>query len=39
MIKAIGIRKSYGEAQILRGIDLTVEKGEFVSIMGKSGSG
>ena len=39
MIKAVGIRKNYAETQILRGIDLTVEKGEFVSIMGKSGSG
>lgn len=39
MIKAIGIRKSYGNGEILRGIDLHVQKGEFVSIMGKSGSG
>ena len=27
------------ELQILNGIDLTVEKGEFVSIVGESGSG
>nr|WP_258142418.1 ABC transporter ATP-binding protein [Arthrobacter sp. MYb227] len=34
-----GLRKSYGEAQILDGIDFTVNKGEFVCIVGPSGSG
>lgn len=39
MIKAVNIRKQYGDAEILHGVDLQVQKGEFVSIMGKSGSG
>ena len=43
MIKATGIRKIYKngkiEVEALRGVDLFVEKGEFVSIMGASGSG
>lgn len=33
------LRKNYGSAQILDGIDFTVEKGEFVCIVGPSGSG
>ncbi len=34
-----GLSKLYGTAAALRGIDFTVEKGEWVSIMGPSGSG
>jgi len=33
------VRKSYGNAAVLRGIDLEVSGGEFLSIMGSSGSG
>ena len=43
MISARGITKSFGSGalvtQILRGIDVTIYKGEFVAIMGKSGAG
>ena len=39
MIKANDITKSFGPLQVLRGIDLTVGKGEIVSIVGKSGAG
>ena len=34
-----GVWKSYGQREILRGIDLTVKPGEVVVIMGPSGSG
>jgi polar amino acid transport system permease protein len=34
-----GVRKSYGAREILRGIDLTVGRGEVVVVMGPSGSG
>lgn len=33
------ITKSFGETKVLKGIDLDVEKGEVVSIIGSSGSG
>jgi polar amino acid transport system permease protein len=33
------VQKSYGQRQVLRGIDLTVNRGEVVVIMGPSGSG
>ena len=39
MIKARNIRKSYGELQVLKGVDLEIGKGEVVSIVGKSGAG
>ena len=39
MLQAKNIRKSYGNLQVLRGIDLTINKGEIVSIVGASGAG
>lgn len=39
MIKLKGVEKSYGNNRVLKGINLEVEKAEFISIMGSSGSG
>lgn len=39
MIKAAGIRKSFGNLRVLKGIDLEVKKGEIVTIVGASGAG
>lgn len=39
MIKVQGITKSFGSLQVLKGIDLVVNQGEIVSIVGPSGAG
>jgi lipoprotein-releasing system ATP-binding protein len=39
MLKAQSIHKSYGQLHILKGVDLEVEKGEIVTIVGASGAG
>ncbi len=39
MIQATGIRKSYGSLEVLKGIDLHINKKEIVSIVGASGAG
>lgn len=39
MIQATGIRKRFGDLEVLKGVDLHVQKGEVVSIVGASGAG
>ena len=39
LLEVKNIHKSFGEGEVLKGIDLKVEKGDVVSILGASGSG
>ncbi|HHB78480.1 MAG TPA: ABC transporter ATP-binding protein [Saprospiraceae bacterium] len=39
MIQSSNIHKTYGNLNVLNGVNLTVKKGEMVSIVGKSGAG
>lgn len=39
MIEIKGIKKSFGTLEVLKGIDLTINKGEMISIVGPSGAG
>lgn len=39
ILEAKGIKKSFGKAEILKGLDLSVDKGDVVAILGRSGSG
>ncbi len=39
MISVEKLKKSYGELEVLKGIDLSISEGEIVSIVGKSGAG
>jgi putative ABC transport system ATP-binding protein len=39
IIQTKNLSKSYGKTQVLKNIDLNIEKGEFTAIMGPSGSG
>ena len=39
LVELIDVHKSYGLTEVLKGVNLTIEPGEFVSIRGKSGVG
>lgn len=39
MVQVTQLRKSYGAHEVLKGIDLTVQKGQIIALIGPSGSG
>ena len=39
MIKIENLHKRFGKLEVLNGIDINVEKGEIIAIIGPSGSG
>ena len=39
MITLTGLAKSFGDLEVLKDINLTVKKGEVLSVLGPSGSG
>lgn len=39
MIEAKGIEKSYGKLKVLKGVNVSIQKGEIISIVGASGAG
>lgn len=39
MIKLQNIHKRFGDSEILKGIDIEIEKGEIIVIIGSSGTG
>ncbi|MCI9023092.1 MAG: amino acid ABC transporter ATP-binding protein [Dorea sp.] len=39
MIDVINLRKNFGDLQVLKGIDITINKGDIVAVIGPSGSG
>ena len=39
MIKAVNVHKAFGQLEVLKGIDLTVQPGEVAVLLGPSGSG
>jgi len=39
VIDVINLRKSFGDTEVLKGIDITINKGDIVAVIGPSGSG
>lgn len=39
LVTVKGLRKSFGDVEVLKGVDFAVDKGEVISIIGPSGSG
>ncbi len=39
MVRAVDVHKSFGRVEVLKGIDLTVDRGEVLCLIGPSGSG
>lgn len=39
VVKAEGVKKSYGDLQVLRGVDLEIERGDRVAFVGQNGQG
>ena len=38
-VRTVGLRRSFGDRDVLDGIDLEIDRGEFVALIGRSGSG
>ena len=39
MVEAVTVRKAYGSVEVLKGVDLTINRGEVTCLIGPSGSG
>jgi len=39
LLETIGLTQRYGDREVLSGVDLTLERGEFVAVIGPSGAG
>lgn len=39
LLRAVGVRKSYGHTEVLRGVDVEVHRGQVVCLLGPSGAG